>query len=44
MKTIWSLWQNALAEKRTQPAYLVEEDGGWREVSQAEAAEAVDDG
>jgi long-chain acyl-CoA synthetase len=41
MRTIWSLWQNALAEERTNPAYLVEEDGGWREVSQAEAAEAV---
>jgi long-chain acyl-CoA synthetase len=43
MRTIWSLWQNALAEERTNPAYLVEEDGGWREVSQAEAAEAVDE-
>ena len=43
MRTIWSLWQDALAEKRTRPAYLVEDDGGWREVSQAEAAEAVDE-
>ena len=43
MRTIWSLWQDALAEKRTQPAYLVEENGGWREVSQAEAAQAVDE-
>jgi long-chain acyl-CoA synthetase len=43
MRTIWSLWQDALAEERTQPAYLVEESGGWREVSQAEAAEAVDE-
>jgi long-chain acyl-CoA synthetase len=43
MRTIWSLWQAALAEERTNPAYLVEEDGGWREVSQAEAAEAVDE-
>jgi long-chain acyl-CoA synthetase len=43
MRTIWSLWQNALAEERTNPAYLVEEDGGWREVSQAEAAKAVDE-
>ena len=43
MRTIWSLWQNALAEERTNPAYLVEENGGWREVSQAEAAEAVDE-
>jgi long-chain acyl-CoA synthetase len=37
------MWQDALAEERTQPAYLVEEDGGWREVSWAEAAEAVDE-
>src|SRR5262245_1407994 len=43
MKTIWSLWQDALAERRTTPAYLVEEDGAWREVSQAEAAVAVDE-
>jgi long-chain acyl-CoA synthetase len=43
MRTIWSLWQEALAEERTKPAYLVEENGGWREVSQAEAAEAVDE-
>ena len=35
MRTIWSLWQNALAENRSNPAYLVEEDGGWREVSAA---------
>ncbi len=41
MRTIWSLWQNALAENRSNPAYLVEEDGGWREVSQHEAATAV---
>ena len=43
MRTIWSLWQEALTEQRTRPAYLVEEDGAWREVSQAEAAEAVDE-
>jgi long-chain acyl-CoA synthetase len=43
MRTIWSLWQDALADERTQPAYLVEENGGWREVSQAEAAKAVDE-
>ena len=41
MRTIWSLWQNALVENRSNPAYLVEEDGGWREVSQQEAATAV---
>jgi long-chain acyl-CoA synthetase len=43
MRTIWSLWEDALAEERTNPAYLVEEEGGWREVSWAEAAEAVDE-
>ena len=43
MRTIWSLWQDALAENRTRPAYLVQEDGGWREVSQQEAAAAVDE-
>jgi len=41
VRTIWSLWQNALAENRSNPAYLVEEDDGWREVSQQEAATAV---
>ena len=43
MRTIWSLWQDALAEERTKPAYLVEEAEGWREVSWPEAAEAVDE-
>ncbi len=43
MRTIWSLWRNALAEERTGPAYLVEEGDGWREVSWAEAARAVDE-
>ena len=43
MRTIWSLWQDALVEQRTRPAYLVEENGSWREVSQAEAAAAVDE-
>jgi long-chain acyl-CoA synthetase len=43
VRTIWSLWQDALAERRTNPAYLVEEDGAWREVSQTEAAVAVDE-
>jgi long-chain acyl-CoA synthetase len=41
VRTIWSLWQEATAETRLNPAYLVEEDGAWREVSQAEAATAV---
>src|SRR3954468_20305213 len=43
MRTIWSLWQDALAENRTQPAYLVEIDGAWRPVSQQGAATAVDE-
>jgi len=43
VRTIWSLWQDALAEKRTNPAYLVQEGGGWRDVSQQEAATAVDE-
>ncbi len=43
MRTIWSLWQAAVAEERDSPAYLVEEGDGWREVSWAEAAEAVEE-
>jgi len=43
MRTIASLWQNAVAEQRTTPAYLVEEPDGWREISWVEAAEAVDE-
>ncbi len=43
MRTIWSLWQSAVAQERSRPAYLVEEQDGWREVSWAEAAEAVDE-
>src|SRR5205814_3304839 len=44
MRTIRSLWEEAVAERRTTPAYLVEEpDGSWREVSWSEAAEAVDE-
>jgi long-chain acyl-CoA synthetase len=43
MRTIWSLWQDAVAQERPNPAYLVEEADGWREVSWAEAAQAVDE-
>jgi long-chain acyl-CoA synthetase len=43
VRTIWSLWQHAIAEERSRPAYLVEEPDGWREVTWAEAAEAVDE-
>jgi long-chain acyl-CoA synthetase len=43
-RTIASLWDEAVAEPRTSPAYLVEEsDGSWREVSWSEAAQAVDE-
>src|SRR5262245_39713053 len=43
MRTIWSLWQDATAEDRTTPAYLVEDETGWREVSWADAATAVEE-
>jgi len=43
VRTIWSLWQDAVAQERSSPAYLVEGRDGWREVSWAEAAEAVDE-
>ena len=43
MRTIWSLWQDAIGQARPRPAYLVEEQDGWREVSWAEAAEAVEE-
>jgi long-chain acyl-CoA synthetase len=42
-RTIAGVWDNAIAENRLTPAYLVEEEGGWREVSWAEAAQAVDE-
>jgi long-chain acyl-CoA synthetase len=40
-RTIPTLWRDALQEKRTAPAYLVETSEGWREVSWDEAATAV---
>jgi long-chain acyl-CoA synthetase len=42
-RTVARLWREAIAKGRTNPAYLVQEDGGWREVSWADAAERVDD-
>ena len=42
-RTIANLWRNATAEGRTGAAYMHEVDGEWREVSWAEAAEAVDE-
>ena len=40
-RTIARLWQDALAAERTGPAYLVEDEGGWREVSWKDADEQV---
>jgi long-chain acyl-CoA synthetase len=40
-RTIARLWQDAVAAKRATPAYLVERDGGWAEVSWEEADERV---
>ncbi len=42
-KTIARLWLDAVAEERTSPAYLVERDGGWAEISWREAETAVDE-
>ncbi|HYZ18650.1 MAG TPA: long-chain fatty acid--CoA ligase [Gaiellaceae bacterium] len=43
MRTIWSLWQDAVSREHDGPAYLVDEPDGWREVSWQEAAQAVDE-
>jgi long-chain acyl-CoA synthetase len=42
-RTIGRLWRDAVAAGRTAPAYLVERNGSWREISWPEAAEAVDE-
>jgi long-chain acyl-CoA synthetase len=43
-RTIASIWDEAVTEQRTNPAYLVEDQPGeWREVSWSEAAQAVDE-
>ena len=42
-RTIPALWQKALAANRTAPAYLAEEEDGWREVSWEEASRRVED-
>jgi long-chain acyl-CoA synthetase len=42
-QTIARLWLDAVAQNRPRPAYLVERDGGWEEVSWAEAATAVEE-
>jgi long-chain acyl-CoA synthetase len=42
-RTIGRLWLDAVAAKRTSPAYLVERDGAWHEVSWEEAGRTVDE-
>jgi long-chain acyl-CoA synthetase len=42
-RTIGNLWQDAVAAAHSDPAYLQEVDGEWREVTWAEAAQAVDE-
>ena len=42
-RTIARLWQDADAREWRSAAYLVEEDGGWREVSWPEAAATVEE-
>jgi long-chain acyl-CoA synthetase len=42
-RTIARLWQDALTGDWEGPAYLVQEEGGWREVSWEEAARAVEE-
>jgi long-chain acyl-CoA synthetase len=42
-RTIGRLWRDALAAGRSNPAYLVETEDGWREVSWEEAGQAVEE-
>ena len=42
-RTIARLWLDAIAQKRSNPAYLVETDDGWREISWEQADESVRD-
>jgi len=42
-RTIARLWLDAVGGNRSRPAYLVEREGGWREISWSEAATAVDE-
>jgi long-chain acyl-CoA synthetase len=41
--TIGRLWQDAVARRPDEPAYLVEEHGDWRPLTWAEAGRAVDE-
>jgi long-chain acyl-CoA synthetase len=42
-RTIPKLWRDAVTAGRQRPAYLVEADDGWKEVSWAEAGQRVDE-
>jgi long-chain acyl-CoA synthetase len=42
-RTIGRLWLDATSQNRTSPAYLVERNGTWVEVSWEEASRAVDE-
>jgi long-chain acyl-CoA synthetase len=42
-RTVARLWRDAVAANRANPAYLVEDDGAWREVSWAEADTRIRD-
>jgi long-chain acyl-CoA synthetase len=42
-RTIGRLWLDAVSQNRSSPAYLVERDSVWREVSWQEAAKEVDE-
>src|SRR4051794_21787880 len=42
-RTIGALWRNAVAARHRSPAYLVERDGRWEEVSWRDAARRVDE-
>jgi long-chain acyl-CoA synthetase len=42
-RTVTRLWRDAVSKERPFPAYLVQHEGGWREVSWGEAGERVDD-
>jgi long-chain acyl-CoA synthetase len=42
-RTIGRLWQDAVSANRSTPAYLVEREGAWQEVSWAEAGRRVEE-
>jgi long-chain acyl-CoA synthetase len=42
-QTVAALWRDAVAANRSEPAYIEERDGEWREISWPEAARRVDE-